>query len=237
MSNNVKVNVADSDCKAPKYDTLLEDIYRHPQHNVRFVIYSAFKRAVDFVLALILAILLLPTFVVIAILIKIDSPGPVLFRQERVGKNGRIFKILKFRTMSKNNEDPKFRKDKYTKIGKKLRRLSLDEIPQLFNVIAGEMSFVGPRPWVTDYWTNMSAEEKVRGKVRPGITGLAQVKGRNGLTIFEKIEYDLIYVRNFSLWQDIKILAMTVVVVFGGKDVDAGKGGIRNDIKDLKSSR
>ena len=120
-------------------------------------------------------------------------------------------------------------------MGGVLRRLSFDELPQLFNVIAGEMSFVGPRPWVTEYWTNMNKEERLRASVLPGITGLAQVKGRNGISIFQKIEYDIIYVQNFSFRQDVKILFLTVKAVFSGKGVDAGKEGVLGDIRNLKT--
>ena len=124
--------------------------------------------------------------------------------------------------------------DKYTRSGKFIRRTSLDELPQLLNVVMGQMSFVGPRPWVVEYWTNMNEEERERGKVLPGITGLAQVKGRNGISIFQKIEYDLIYVRNYSLRQDIKVILMTIATVVCGADVDAGKEGVMDDIRNLQ---
>lgn len=209
-------------------------VYRHP-HAVRFAVYSSIKRVLDVVFAFLMLVLLAPAFLIIAIVIKIDSPGPVLFRQERVGKNGRIFKILKFRSMvSDNDMRDKSCADKYTRVGAVLRRLSLDELPQLFNVLVGQMSFVGPRPWVVEYWTNMNEEERRRSLVRPGITGLAQVKGRNGISIFQKIEYDLKYVENFSFLQDVKILFLTVKTVFAGDDVDAGKQGVMDDIRDLR---
>lgn len=202
---------------------------------VRFVSYAVIKRFLDFTLSLILIVLFSPTLIIIAAIVKIDSPGPVLFKQERVGKNGRIFKILKFRSMvSDNNVRDTSCEDKYTKVGKALRRFSLDELPQLFNVLVGQMSFVGPRPWILEYWTNMNTEERERAKVLPGITGLAQVKGRNGISIFQKIEYDLIYVKHYSLWQDIKIIIMTVGTVLFGGDVDAGKEGVMDDIQDLR---
>lgn len=121
-------------------------------------------------------------------------------------------------------------------MGKIIRRLSIDELPQLFNVIKGEMSLVGPRPWVVEYWNNMNKEERVRAKVLPGITGLAQVKGRNGISIFFKIEYDIIYVQNFSFKQDVKIILMTILTVFSGKGLDAGKEGVLDDIRNLRQS-
>ena len=217
------------------YGFLNVGVYRHP-HAIRFAIYRVVKRVLDLLLAFVALVILSPVFLVVAILIKIDSPGPVLFRQERVGKDGKIFKILKFRSMVSDNDMRDCScKDKYTRVGAVIRRASIDELPQLLNVLAGQMSFVGPRPWVVEYWTNMNVEERERAKVLPGITGLAQVKGRNGITIFQKIEYDLKYVRNYSLWQDIKILFMTVATVFAGDGVDAGKEGVRDDIQDLKA--
>lgn len=198
--------------------------------------YSVIKRILDFVFATILVVVFCPLMLVIAALIKIDSRGPVFFRQERVGKDGKIFRIFKFRSMVWDNDMRDFsRRDKYTHVGKVIRRLSLDELPQLFNVLAGQMSLVGPRPWVVEYWTNMSKEERVRSKVLPGITGLAQVKGRNKISIFSKIEYDIIYVQNFSFKQDVKIILLTILTVFSGKGLDAGKEGVMGDIRNLKT--
>ena len=207
-------------------------------HFLHNALYGIFKRLVDLVLAVFSVVFLLPTFLILAIAIKIDSPGPILFKQERVGKNGKVFKILKFRSMVCDNDvRDNSCEDKYTRVGKLIRRTSLDEIPQLLNVIAGQMSFVGPRPWIVEYWDNMNEEERMRAKVRPGITGLAQVKGRNGISIFEKIRYDLIYVDNFSLRQDVKIVLMTMKTVVSGVSVDAGKAGVRDDIRELKARR
>ncbi len=202
---------------------------------LNYVVYTAFKRVMDVLLALVLLILGMPLFIITAIAIKIDSPGPVFFRQERVGKDGKIFKIFKFRSMvSDNNMWDLTCGDKYTRVGKIIRRASIDELPQLLNVLMGQMSFVGPRPWVMEYWANMNMEQRERARVLPGITGLAQVKGRNGISVFKKIEWDLTYVKNYCLWQDIKILVLTVVTVFTGESVDAGKEGMRDDIRDLK---
>jgi len=130
--------------------------------------YAVIKRVMDFVIATILVVAFSPLFLLIAVLIKIDSRGPVFFRQERVGKNGKIFRIFKFRSMVSDNDMRDFSsRDKYTFVGKIIRRLSLDELPQLFNVLRGEMSLVGPRPWVVEYWTNMNKEERVRASVLP----------------------------------------------------------------------
>lgn len=197
--------------------------------------YAAIKRVMDFVFATILLVAFSPLMLVVAALIKIDSRGPVFFRQERVGKDGKIFRIFKFRSMVSNNDMwDSSRRDEYTFVGKIIRRLSIDELPQLFNVIAGQMSLVGPRPWVVEYWTNMNKEERLRASVLPGITGLAQVKGRNGISIFSKIEYDIIYVQNFSFRQDVKILILTVLTVLSGRGLDAGKEGVLGDVRNLR---
>ncbi|MDO5480045.1 MAG: sugar transferase [Candidatus Saccharibacteria bacterium] len=197
--------------------------------------YAVIKRGLDLIFATILVVVFLPLMLIIAALIKIDSPGPALFRQERVGKDGKIFRIFKFRSMVYDNDMHDFSKrDEYTRVGKVIRRLSLYELPQLFNVFLGQMSFVGPRPWVVEYWTNMNKEERVRASVLPGITGLAQVKGRNGISIFSKIEYDIIYVQNFSFRQDVKILILTVLTVLSGRGLDAGKEGVMDDIRNLR---
>ena len=201
----------------------------------RLLSYGALKRSFDVVASSALLVGLLPLFVVVAVAIKADSPGPVFFRQKRTGKNGKEFEILKFRSMVADNDmrDASC-EDKYTKLGAKLRRTSIDELPQLINVLKGQMTFVGPRPWVPEYYENMNERERRRYTVRPGITGLAAVRGRNGLDVFEKIGYDLEYVDNYSLRQDIKVVALTVRQVFKHDEVDAGKGKIHNDIKDLK---
>ena len=197
--------------------------------------YAVIKRGLDLIFATILVVVFSPLMLVVAALIKIDSRGPVFFRQERVGKDGKIFRIFKFRSMVSNNDMwDSSRRDEYTFVGKIIRRLSIDELPQLFNVIAGQMSLVGPRPWVVEYWTNMNKEERLRASVLPGITGLAQVKGRNGISIFSKIEYDIIYVQNFSFRQDVKILILTVLTVLSGRGLDAGKEGVLGDVRNLR---
>lgn len=218
----------------PRYGFLSGNVYSRLYY-IHFAVYGVIKRIMDLVLSILMLILLMPLMIIVAILIKIDSPGPVLFRQDRVGKNGKVFKILKFRSMVADNDlRDSSCEDKYTRVGGMIRRLSLDELPQLFNVVMGQMSFVGPRPWVLEYWTNMNEEERARARVLPGITGLAQVRGRNGISIFQKIEYDLIYVENYSFWQDIKVILLTVKTVIVGGGVDAGKAGVRDDIRELK---
>ena len=119
-------------------------------------------------------------------------------------------------------------------IGKILRKTSLDELPQLINILRAEMSFIGPRPWITDYYDAMNEAQRHRNDVRPGITGLAQAMGRNTLDIFQKISYDLEYIRYYSLWMDIKVVLLSIKAVFTAKGADAGKGTIQNELEALK---
>ena len=197
--------------------------------------YKHLKRVIDFTLAVVILIIFLIPMIIVGIAIKIDSKGPVFFKQERTGKNGKIFKMYKFRSMAVDNDVHNFKEeDKYNKVGKFIRALSLDELPQIINILKGEMAFIGPRPWIPEYYDNMNEEQRKRYEVLPGITGLAQVKGRNNIGIIEKINYDLEYVRNFSLKQDIKIFFLTIKTVFSKKGVNAGKGTIHNELEALK---
>ena len=201
----------------------------------RLITFGCFKRGFDLVTSSVSLVLLSPLFAVVAAAIKLDSPGPVLFRQERTGKHGKVFKMYKFRSMAVDNDIKDAScQDKYTRVGKFLRRTSIDELPQLINVVKGQMSFIGPRPWITAYWDNMNEIERGRTAVRPGITGLAAAKGRNGLTVFEKIGYDLEYIRHYSLKQDISVIFLTIGALFKSDGVDAGKVKIHSDINDLK---
>ncbi len=179
------------------------------------------KRAIDLVCAAVLLVVMIviPLLIVIPIAIKLTSKGPAVFTQERAGKDGKIFKIYKFRTMlipeesfdeNGNQLEPKQR---ITRVGKFLRKTSLDEITQIFNILNGTMSLVGPRPTLPYQTERYTEEQKRRLEMRPGITGWAQVNGRNDLTWSEKIEYDIEYIEKFSLWFDIKILFRTVAVV------------------------
>ena len=233
----IKTEYAGSDTFLPKpaYVTVASAVNSSRLHSVRLLFYDAIKRGVGLVVPLVSLVLLSPLFLIVAVAIKVDSPGPVFFRQKRTGKNGKEFEIMKFRSMVADNDvrDTSC-EDRYTRVGKILRKTSIDELPQLINVLKGQMAFVGPRPWVPEYYENMNEHERRRCDVRPGITGLAVVKGRNGLDVFEKIRYDLKYVDNYSLRQDVKILAMTVRQLFRHEEVNAGKGQIHNDIQDLK---
>ncbi len=189
------------------------------------------KRAADIVLSLIIlaCITVIPVIIIIPILIRLTSRGPAVFTQDRAGKDGKIFKIYKFRTMripedslDENGEmlEPKQR---ITKVGAVLRKTSLDELAQVFNILNGTMSIVGPRPTLPYQVERYDERQRGRLNMRPGITGLAQVNGRNELTWNEKIEFDLEYIENYSLWLDIKILFKTVGVVLGQKGIAFNK--------------
>ncbi len=174
------------------------------------------KRAADFLLSLFaLAVLALP-LAVLALLVRTRLGSPVLFKQERPGKNGEIFTLYKFRTMTdERDEKGELLPDeiRLTKFGRLLRSLSLDELPELYNILKGDMSFVGPRPLLVRYLPLYNERQAMRHNVRPGLTGLAQVNGRNLLTWEEKFEWDVKYVENISPWLDIKILFKTVLNV------------------------
>lgn len=199
--------------------------------------YRYLKRIIDLLLAVVLLVVLLIPMVMIAIAIKVDSKGPVFFKQKRTGKNGKEFTLYKFRSMAIDNDVHDFKNaDKHTRVGSFIRKTSLDELGQIINILNGTMSFIGPRPWITDYWDNMNEEQRHRCDVKPGITGLAQVKGRNDITIFDKINYDLEYVKNYSFVEDVKIVFLTVKAVFSEKGADAGKNTIKNELMELEKS-
>jgi lipopolysaccharide/colanic/teichoic acid biosynthesis glycosyltransferase len=182
------------------------------------------KRLLDIVLSLLAVAILLPVFVVIAVAIKLSSKGPVIFRQERAGKNGRPFMFLKFRTMKVDVDpfgpSPKAADDlRLTKVGKLLREYSLDELPQLFNVLKGDMSIVGPRPLYLSQVAEWTDRQKRRLLVKPGLTGLAQISGRGELTREEKLELDVKYVETAGFWLDLKIILATIAGVFRRKNI------------------
>ncbi len=176
-----------------------------------------------------------PFFIIIAAIIKLDSPGPVFYRQLRTGLHGKDFVCLKFRsTPPHNSVHDKSKDDEFTVSGKFLRRFSLDELPQFIHVIRGEMSFIGPRPWIPDYYKHMTAEQRRRNDVRPGITGLAQAYGRNNLSIHEKIAYDLEYVDNISFREDLKVIFVTIKTIFDHEAAHMGKSGIHDELDILR---
>ncbi|WP_257396953.1 undecaprenyl phosphate N,N'-diacetylbacillosamine 1-phosphate transferase [Campylobacter lari] len=176
---------------------------------------NGLKRIFDFFLALILLIIFLPFMVLISIVLKIVQ-GSVLFKQARPGLNEKIFYIYKFKTMSdETDENGKLLPDelRLKPFGKLVRSLSLDELPQLFNVLKGDMSFIGPRPLLVEYLPLYNQEQKKRHDVRPGITGWAQINGRNAISWEQKFKYDVEYVQNCSFLFDLKIFFMTIVKV------------------------
>ena len=181
-----------------------------------------FKRILDFILSLIAIIILSPVLLIVAILVRIKLGSPVIFKQERPGKNEKIFTLYKFRTMTdKKDENGNLLPDseRLTKFGKALRSTSLDELPELFNILKGDMAIVGPRPLAVQYLPYYTKEEKHRHNVRPGLTGLAQVNGRNCLSWEERFKYDIKYVRNISILQDLKIILKTIIKVFKRQDI------------------
>lgn len=191
------------------------------------------KRFLDIIISMIAIIILSPVFIVLLVMIKRDSEGPAIFKQKRVGINGKEFTIFKFRTMVQNAENMKklevnpdnigdfvFQSkndNRVTKLGAFLRKSSLDELPQLFNVFIGDMSVVGPRPEIHQIADLYNDEQKQRLLVKPGITGLAQVMGRGELSVGKTIEYDREYIRNLSLRQDLNIIVRTFKVVVSKK--------------------
>lgn len=178
------------------------------------------KRWFDLFIAAFLIVLFSPVFFGLALAIKLTSPGEIIFKQQRLGLNGQVFRMYKFRSMVKNavnmgsgmfieDNDPRI-----TPVGKLLRKTSLDELPQLFNVLRGEMSLVGPRPAPLHHLDKYDSRQVKRLSVRPGITGWAQVNGRVAPYWPERIEMDLWYIENYSFWLDLKILGMTFISVF-----------------------
>lgn len=202
---------------------------------ISVVIFAGFKFLFDRIFSAIGLILLAPIFMIIALAIKLDSKGPILFTQVRTGKGGKNIKIYKFRSMVADNDVHDFSKgDQITKVGKFIRRTSLDELPQLISIFKGDMSFIGPRPWITDYYDAMNETQRHRYSVRPGLTGLAQANGRNAISIFDKIRYDLEYIEKYSLQQDIKVVFLTIKAVFTGTGNDALKETIQKELNDLR---
>lgn len=195
------------------------------------------KRGFDLVVVFLALPLWLPVTGVVALLVRWKLGRPVLFRQARPGQGGRIFLLRKFRTM-RMATDKAGRllpdAERLTPFGRWLRASSLDELPELFNVIRGEMSLVGPRPLLVDYLPRYSARQARRHEVPPGLTGLAQIKGRNGLGWDEKFEWDVVYVETRSWWLDVRILAATVVKVFRREGISAQGEATMPEFKPVK---
>ena len=212
--------------------TLSSTDYSEPSRNLS-PFENFIKRAMDIIIAITSLIISLPILVIVAIIIPIDSSGPVLIRQERVGKNGKSFQLIKFRSMFlgadkdirkvlgvnpnqisslKKQDDPRV-----THAGRVIRRWSIDEFPQFWNVLCGDMSIVGPRPeerWIVELYTK---EQLQRLTVKPGLTGPMQISGRGELDMDARLVLEMDYINNFSIWNDIKILIKTIPVVISGK--------------------
>lgn len=195
------------------------------------------KFAFDKLVACSLLVLLSPLLVVVALLIKRDG-GPALFTQERLGHQSGTFSVYKFRTMIPNADDHlnncgEARGMRITPVGYWLRKSSMDELPQLLNVLRGEMSLVGPRPILPDMLPYLTNAEKRRFNVRPGLTGLAQVRGRNDILWSERLRYDIEYVENYSLWLDVKILVKTAAMVVTGAGISIDRNSA--DVDDVRT--
>lgn len=175
------------------------------------------KRFLDLILSLMTLILLMPLMLIIYILVRVKLGKPAIFKQERPGKDEKIFTLYKFRTMTdEKDENGNLLPDeqRLTKFGKMLRSTSLDELPELVNIIKGDMSIVGPRPLLVEYLPLYTEEQKKRHLVKPGLTGLAQISGRNAITWKQKFKEDIEYINNITLWNDIKIIFKTIIKVF-----------------------
>jgi len=179
------------------------------------------KRCIDFTAAMVLAVVTAPLMLVLALLVRMASSGPAIFRQERIGLNERVFTLYKFRTMlvCRHGEERMPDTQRLTPLGRLLRKTSLDELPQIWNVLRGDVSFVGPRPLLVRYLPYYTERERSRHTVRPGITGWAQVCGRNQLPWDKRLEADAWYVENWSLLLDLKIIARTLLYVLRSEGV------------------
>lgn len=207
--------------------------------------YLIFKRACEVVLSFIALIILSPVLLITAIAVKLDSPGPVIFKQDRLGRGGKVFKIYKFRSMCQGAEHTgtgvySGADDmRVTKVGKIIRATSIDELPQLFNILKGDMSFIGPRPPLTYHpWdiSEYTKEQLHMFDVRPGITGWAQVNGRKDVEWHKRIELNCWYVDHVSLWLDLKILFTTVVKVLKNEDnVNVGATLVTDEVEEKET--
>jgi lipopolysaccharide/colanic/teichoic acid biosynthesis glycosyltransferase len=189
-----------------------------------FLSYDGAKRALDLAGSSVLLVVLAPLLGLVAACIWLDDGRPVLFMQTRIGTDGAPFRVVKFRTLTTGPKDPTRPDDYTTRVGRFLRRWALDELPQLWNVLRGEMSLVGPRPTLPDQVEQYGPHERIRLQVRPGLTGWAQIHGRNALSWSERIDLDVWYVRNRSLGLDLRILARTPVVLLAGTGVSGPEG-------------
>ncbi len=203
-------------------------------------IYLIIKRIMDLIFAILMLIIFAIPMIIVAIAIKSEDGGDVLYKSKRVGKDLKEFCLYKFRSMKmerKELESNLTHDEMVTKVGKFIRKTSLDELPQLINIIKGNMSFIGPRPWIPEYYEYFTDEQKKRANVLPGISGLAQVNGRNGINIFEKIDYDLQYIENMGIIQDVKIVFATIKAVFLKENAEITEEEIKCEIRNLKEQK
>lgn len=192
------------------------------------------KRLLDIILAIISIVILSPIFLILIVCVYIKLGSPVIFKQKRPGKDEKIFSLYKFRTMTdERDEDGRLLPDeeRLNSFGKKLRSTSLDEIPELINIIKGDMSFVGPRPLLVQYLPLYNEKQKHRHDVRPGFTGLAQVNGRNSISWEEKFEWDIRYVENITFLNDCKIILKTIKIVFKREGISSNSSVTMEEFK------
>jgi lipopolysaccharide/colanic/teichoic acid biosynthesis glycosyltransferase len=204
-------------------------------------IYKRFiKRPLDIILSLLAIIVLSPLMIIIAVLVRVKLGSPILFKQERPGLNEKIFIIYKFRTMTdQRDENGELLPDymRMTKFGKMLRATSLDELPELFNILRGDMSIIGPRPLLIEYLPLYNDKQRRRHDVRPGLSGLAQVNGRNAISWEEKFDYDIEYVKNVSFLLDFKIIFLTFLKVFKREGINKSDFVTMEKFKGTKINR
>ena len=200
---------------------------------VDFMYKQYMKRCLDILLSVLALVLLSPVMLLTAILVRAKLGTPILFVQERPGKYEQIFKLLKFRTMTEKrdgNGELLPDEERLTKFGRFLRTTSLDELPELFNIVKGDMSIVGPRPLLVRYLSFYKKEERIRHSVRPGLTGLAQINGRNNLSWDDRLAVDIRYVKTISFTNDLKIIYMTIRKVLNRSDIASGNQMIMQDL-------
>lgn len=195
------------------------------------------KRLLDIILSLIILIIFSPLYLILILALYIMQGRPIFFSQTRLGLNGRKFKMYKFRTMKLTREKLDLNattENEITTLGRILRQMSLDELPQIFNILRGDMSFIGPRPWMLEIYDYLPDESKKRVNVLPGLSGYAQVNGRNGISINQKVELDLFYIGNISFNMDIRIFFKTLYCIFFHKNADISEQELIEEIKNLQ---
>ena len=197
------------------------------KHKIKGPYEAVFKRFFDIVISLLFLLLFCWLYLILAVVVRIQLGAPVLFTQDRPGRDGKVFKLYKFRSMSdKRDENGELLPDKMrlNKFGRILRSTSLDELPELFNILKGDMSIVGPRPLLVKYLDHYNAHDARRHEVRPGLTGLAQVSGRNALSWKDKFEKDIEYVDNLTFIMDVKVILLTIKKVFVREGIEFKEG-------------